>query len=132
MAKKTKKPAKAESGALTLSRTLDRMSAAIADVNKRTEEVQADNNRMAIKLDDLNRWHEALHNKLTQIEGDMEVRSAATTQVSDLFTTLRRVLNNASKELAGAASYTQAEISRMSADEYRDKVLVPLNMGRRV
>ena len=127
-----KKAIKKESAALTLSRTLDRMSAAIADVSKRVDGLQEDHNLLAVEAEDLNRWRESLHNKITQIEGDMEVRSAATTQVSDLFTTLRRVLNNASKELAGAASYTRQEISRMSADEYRDKVLVPLNMGRRV
>jgi chromosome segregation ATPase len=131
MAKKTKskKPA---SGALTLSLSLDRMSSAIAEVSKHVESLQADFNRTAIKISDLNRWHEALVNKVQALEGDAEVRSAAITQVSDLFTTLRRVLNNASAELAGAASYTQQEISRISADEYREKVLVPLNMGRRV
>jgi predicted nucleic acid-binding Zn-ribbon protein len=98
--------------------TIDRMAAEIT--------------RIAVRLDDVNRYHETLHNKMTALEGEAEVRSAAITQVSDLFTTLRRVLNNASAELAGAASYTQQEISRMSADEYCEKVLVPLNMGRRV
>ena len=127
-----KKSTKKESAALTLSRTLDRMSAAIADVSKRVDGLQEDHNRLAVRVEDLNRWHESMHSKITQIEGDLEVRSASVVQISDLFTTLRRVLNNASKELAGAASYTQSEISRMSADEYRDKVLVPLNMGRRV
>jgi uncharacterized protein YoxC len=128
----TKKSIKKESGAITLSRTLDRISAAIADVSKRVDGLQEDHNRLAVKVEDLIRWHESMHNKVTPIEGDLEVRSASVVQISDLFTTLRRVLNNASKELAGAASYTQQEIEKMSADEYRDKVLVPLNMGRRV
>jgi len=126
---KSKKPA---SGALTLSLTLDRLSSAITDVSKRVDAIQADQARLAIRVSDLNRWHESLGNKVQALEGDAEVRSAAITQVSDLFTTMRRVLNSASAELAGAASYTQQEISRMSADEYREKVLVPLNMGRRV
>ena len=120
-----KKAIKKESAALTLSRTLDRMSAAIADVSKRVDGLQEDHNRLVVRVEDLNRWHES-------IKDDLKVTSASVVQISDLFTTLRRVLNNASKELAGAASYTQSEISRMSADEYRDKVLVPLNMGRRV
>ena len=128
----TKKAIKKESAVLTLSRTLDKISAAITDVSKRVDGLQEDHNLLAVDAEDLNRWRESLHNKITQIEGDLNVRAASVVQVSDLFTTLRRVLNNASKELAGAASYTQSEISRMSADEYRDKVLVPLNMGRRV
>ena len=132
MAKKTKKPAKTESGAITLSRTLDRMSTEIGTLRVGLAAAEESNARLAVKIDNLNHWHKSMHSKITQIEDDLKVRSAATTQVSDLFTTLRRVLNNASKELAGAASYTRQEISRMSADEYRDKVLVPLNMGRRV
>jgi uncharacterized protein YoxC len=127
-----KKAIKKESAALTLSRTLDRISAAIADVSKRVDGLQEEHTGLAAKISALNRWHEDHGTKIGQIESDLKVGSAVTAQVSDLFTTLRRVLNNASKELAGAASYTQQEISRMSADEYRDKVLVPLNMGRRV
>jgi hypothetical protein len=84
------------------------------------------------RLDDHDRYLETQRNKIAALEGDLQARFAAITQVSELFTTLRRVLNNASAELAGAASYTQEEIARMSADEYREKVLVPLNMGRRV
>jgi len=74
----------------------------------------------------------SLEQRCDRLEQEARVKFASITQVADLFTTLRKVLNNASAELAGAASYTQEEISRMSADEYREKVLVPLNMGRRV
>lgn len=87
---------------------------------------------LTIRLDDQDRCIETQRKKIESLEGDMQVRFATISQVSDLFTTLRRVLNNASAELAGATSYTQQEIAAMSADEYRDKVLVPLNMGRRV
>jgi hypothetical protein len=88
--------------------------------------------RMATRITDIDRYAGQLFKKIEKLEGEVEVKFAAITQVSDLFTTLRKVLQQASTELAGAASYTQQEISRMSADEYRDKVLVPLNMGRRV
>lgn len=88
--------------------------------------------RSEIRIDDLERRDTQLFNKLTALEGDVAVKFATLTQVADLFTTLRRVLNTASAELAGAASFTQQEISRMSSEEYREKVLVPLNMGRRV
>jgi hypothetical protein len=84
------------------------------------------------QLADQDRWIGQIQSKITALEGEVEVKFAAIAQVSNLFVTLRRVLNNASAELAGAASYTQEEIARMSADEYREKVLVPLNMGRRV
>ena len=75
---------------------------------------------------------QALEVRMDRLEQETRAKFAALTQVADLFTTLRRVLNMASAELAGAASYTQKEIADMSADDYREKVLVPLNMGRRV
>jgi hypothetical protein len=87
---------------------------------------------LVTRLDDQDRYIQTLRDKMAALESEARAKFAAITQVSDLFTTLRRVLNHASAELAGAASYTQEEISRMSADEYREKVLVPLNMGRRV
>jgi hypothetical protein len=84
------------------------------------------------RLNDVERRNEQLYNKLVALEGEARSKFAAITQVSDLFVTLRKVLNQASAELAGAASYTQQEIAAMSSEEYRAKVLVPLNMGRRV
>jgi hypothetical protein len=87
---------------------------------------------LSIRINDLERRNTQLWNKLEALEGKISVEFGALTQVSDLFVTLRKVLSSASAELAGAASFTQQEISRMSSEEYREKVLVPLNMGRRV
>ena len=61
----------------------------------------------------------------------LDVKFATIVQIADMFTTLRDVLNTASAALAAAGSYTKREIEAMSAEEYRTKVLVPLNMGRR-
>jgi hypothetical protein len=88
--------------------------------------------RMTQEIFDLRTAKQLLEARMDRFQQELEVKFAAIQQVSDLFITLRRVLNNASAELAGAASYTQQEISRMSAEDYREKVLVPLNMGRRV
>ena len=102
--KKISKPAKS-------SLTLDRMAAEIVGLRKAVNVLEEGRDRT---------------------NEEIAVKFATITQVADLFTILRRVLNSASAELAGAASYTQQEIARMSADEYREKVLVPLNIGRRV
>lgn len=126
------KAKKAKSGDFTTQARINRLAAEIAEVSQRVVGLQTDHSRLAIRVSDLNRYHETLGKKVQAVEGASEVQSATLTQVSDLFVTLRKVLGNASAELAGAASYTQQEISRMSADEYREKVLVPLNMGRRV
>jgi hypothetical protein len=100
--------------------------------NKKTTKKLSALQRTQEELAHLHVAKQVLEQRMDRLETETRVKFSAITQVSELFTTLRRILNNASAELAGAVSYTQEEISRMSADEYREKVLVPLNMGRRV
>lgn len=84
------------------------------------------------RLDDQSRDIELLGKRIERIEGEVAVKFATIEQVSALFVTLRKLLSKASAELAVSSSYTQKEIAEMSADDYREKVLVPLGMGRRV
>lgn len=44
---------------------------------------------------------------------------------------LTEAFHEAFRITANATTYSQQEVTAMSADEYRDKVLIPLGMGKR-
>lgn len=88
--------------------------------------------RMAVELNHLRNATDRLKTENDAMKITMASKFEVVTQVADMFTVLRDVFNTASSALAAAGSYTKREIEAMSAEEYRKKILLPLNMGQRV
>jgi len=86
---------------------------------------------LTISAVDAGRRIDDLQNKMAALESRLEVVTLTNNQVADLFTRLKDTMNYVADQLETPVTYTQEEIARMGAEEYRDKILIPLGMGRR-